>query len=154
MLLVFTVSRYKTSMSDDDPQKFSEDFYQKKEDQRLSEAFLMWRKLHKAGVTNTTFLAVDFVHFGRSQESVECLAKQLSENYEIKIVPGNESGYWFVQGTTRPYSITLDEYQHYNWVVFMVDTAKSHGCIFSSWALEAPSAGIKFYSEDIERECK
>ncbi|OUC16444.1 MAG: hypothetical protein B0A82_01600 [Alkalinema sp. CACIAM 70d] len=136
----------------DDSQKTWADFYLKKKDQRLSEAALMWKELHKVGVTNETVLALDFLHFGSSQEGIESLAKQLSENYEIKVVPGNEPGYWFAQGTTRPYGITLDEEQHLNWVSFMADVAQSHGCVFSSWALEAPSIGVKFNSEDIESD--
>ena len=46
----------------------------------------MWKELHKVGVTNETVLALDFSHFGSSQEGIESLAKQLSENYEIKVV--------------------------------------------------------------------
>ena len=134
----------------EDPQKTWADYYERKKDQRLSEASLMWKELHKAGVSSETVLALDFLHFGNSKEGVESLARQLSENYEIKIVADDEPGYWFIQGTTRPNGITLDGEQHSNWVAFMADVAQSHSCVFSSWALEAPSLGVKFNSENIE----
>ncbi len=136
----------------EDPQKTWADYYERKKDQRLSEASLMWKELHKAGVSSETVLALDFLHFGNSKEGVESLARQLSENYEIKIVADDEPGYWFIQGTTRPYGITLDGEKHSNWVGFMADVAQSHSCVFSSWALEAPSLGVKFNSEDIESD--
>ena len=67
----------------EDPQKTWADYYERKKDQRLSEASLMWKELHKAGVSSETVLALDFLHFGNSKEGVESLARQLSENYEI-----------------------------------------------------------------------
>ena len=140
-------------MPADNPQKEWDDYFERKRAERLGEASKLWELMQDAGVTNETALALDFVCFGPSQSNVEDLAKQLSENYEIKVEPLAEQGYWCVKGTTRPYGIELEEEQHLGWVEFMSDVAKSYACAFSAWSLEAPSLGIKFKSEDIESDC-
>jgi hypothetical protein len=46
------------------------DYYQRKKDQRIAEASELWEQMRKAGVTEETVLALDFVHFGTSQSDV------------------------------------------------------------------------------------
>ena len=134
----------------EDPQKTWDDYYQRKKAERMAEASELWELMRKAGVTEETVLVLDFVHFGTSQADIENLAKQLSENYEMQVVPSGEQGYWLAKGTTRPSGITLNQEQHLYWLEFMVDVAQSYGCVFSTWSLEAPSLGMHFHSENVE----
>ena len=106
--------------------------------------------MQSAGVNEETVLALDFVHFGKSQTDAQALANQLSENYNMEVIPDEKQGYWYAKGTTRPHGLTLNQEQHLGWVEFMSDVAHSYGCVFSTWSLEAPSIGAKFNSKDIE----
>ena len=126
-------------MPTDDPQKVWEDYYLRKKSQRLEEAAEIWSQMENAGVDEKTVLALDFVHFGKSQSDVQDLADQLSEHYTMEVVPEDPKGYWFVKGTTRPHGITLNREEHLIWVEFMSDVAQSYACVFSTWSLEAPS---------------
>lgn len=137
-------------MQTDDPKNIWSDYYLRKKSQRTEEASVLWERMRRAGVTEGTVLALDFVHFGNVKADVEALATQLSENYGMEVVPGDEPGYWFARGTTRPHGLTLSQDQHLGWVEFMSDVAHSHGCMFSTWSLEAPSLGAQFRSEDVE----
>ncbi len=137
-------------MTTEDPQKTWNEYYEKKKLQRMEETSKLWEQMTNSGVTDETLLALDFLNFGTNQDNVNDLAKQLSENYEMKVVPGEEEGYWYAKGTTRPYGITLTKDQYDGWVEFMADVAQSYACVFSTWSIEAPSLGVSFNSEDIE----
>ena len=118
----------------------------------MEEAIKLWDQMRDSDVNDETVLAIDFLHFGTNQENKNNLAKQLSENYEMEVVPSDEEGYWYAKGTTRPYGITLNKEQHIGWVEFMADVAQSYACVFSTWSIEAPSLGVCFDSESIESE--
>ena len=137
-------------MHTDDAQQIWNDYFDRKKAERLGEASVLWGLMQNGGVTDETVLALDFVLFGSTQSNVEDLAKQLSENYEMKVEPFEEKGYWFAKGTTRPYGITLGEKQHLGWVEFMSDVARSYACTFSRWSLEVPSLGVTFDSEAVK----
>ena len=132
----------------DDAQKTWADYQQRKKQERLAEAPQVWKQLRAAGATDETILALDFVHFGSSRSPVEALARQLSEHYEVKIkADETNSGYCLLEGTTRPYGVTLTEQAHLQWVEFMADVAQSHGCVFSRWVVEAPSLKVRSESD-------
>ena len=137
-------------MSIQDPQDVWNEYYKRKKQQRMGEAECLWKQMQAAGVIAETVLELDFLHFGRSREDVQALADQLSENYSMSLAPGQDQGYWFAKGTTRPYGITLSREQHMSWVEFMSDVSHSYGCVFSTWSLEADSLGAWFRGEDIE----
>lgn len=137
-------------MESQDPEKQWREYYERKKAQRHEEAIALSEQMASAGLTDDAVLALDFLHFGQSEESVAALAKQLSESYEVEVIPSEEDGYWYVKGTTRPYGITLTAEQHSGWVEFMADVAQSHACVFSTWSLESPSLGMKFESERVE----
>lgn len=139
-------------MQTEDPQKTWSDYYQRKKRERVREAVELWKQMQRAGVVETTVLALDFVHFGNSQTDVEALASQLSENYTMQVVRDDNQNYWYAKGTTRPQGLTLSQEQHMAWVEFMSDVAQSHACVFSTWSLEAPSLRAKFHSEHIESD--
>lgn len=135
----------------DDVQRTWDDYYERKKQERIREASKVWAQLRTAGTTDSTLLALDFVHFGNSRSGIEALARQLSEHYEVRIASReNEAGYWLLEGTTRPYAVTLTEHAHLEWVEFMADVARSHGCVFSGWVVEAPSLSVRCNSEDAE----
>jgi len=134
----------------EDPQKTWDEYYKRKRLQRMEEASKLWDFMRGSGVNEETVLALDFLHFGTSEENINALANQLSENYEIEVVPGDEEGYWYAKGTTRPHGLTLTKEQHSGWVEFMSDVAQSYSCVFSTWSLEAPSLGVNFKSENVE----
>lgn len=137
-------------MESQDTEKTWREYYERKKLQRLEEAEVLWKQMSDAGLTGDTVLALDFMHFGQSEEDAAALAKQLSENYEIEVIPAQEDGYWYVKGTTRPHGITLTEEQHVGWVEFMANVAQSHRCVFSTWLLESPSLSMKFESERVD----
>ena len=139
-------------MTTKDPQKTWNEYYEKKKRQRMEEATKLWEQMSNSGVTAETVLAIDFLHFGTNKENVNDLEKQLSENYEVEVVPGEEEGYCYIKGTTRPYGINLSKEQHAGWVEFMSDMAQSYACVFSTWSIEAPSLGVSFDSESIESD--
>ena len=137
-------------MKPQDAERQWREYYERKKAQRLEEAAALSQQMADAGLTDDSVLALDFLHFGQGEEDAAALANQLSENYEVEVVPSQEDGYWYVKGTTRPYGVTLTEEQHSNWVEFMADVAQSHACVFSTWTLESPSLGVKFESERVE----
>ena len=136
-------------MAAEDPQDIWSSYYMVKKAQRVAEASEMSKQLLDAGVGAGEDLALDFVHFGTLQANADSLARQLSENYNMAVVEAETGDAWLVKGTTRPYGVTLTQEQHIAWVGFMADVAQSHGCVFSTWSLEAPSLGIRFESEQL-----
>ncbi len=136
----------------DDPQEVWSHYYKKIRDRRLSEAKTLWVNLQENGINNETVMALDFVYFSQNKNDAESLLTQLSENYNMEILPSSEDGYWYINGTTRPEGIILTEDQHFEWVKFMADVAHSHACVFSSWSFEVPTLGKIFSSEQVESD--
>lgn len=134
---------------DGEAQRILVEYEQRKRAERLSEADQVWSALVAAGVDAETILAIDFVHFGPSQAHVENLREQLAENCTVATESGSD-GYWLLKGTTRPYGVTLSAEDHLAWVDFMCLVASSHGCVFSTWSLSAPSLNITISSEAFE----
>lgn len=137
-------------MIDEDAQPKWDAYYQRIRGRREREADALWQLMTEGGVTGDTVLAMDFVHFSNVRDNAESLAKQLSENYSIEVVPADEKNYWYIKGTTRPEGLYLSEEQHLGWVRFMADVARSYACVFSNWVLEAPALGKKFESESFD----
>ena len=136
-------------MPTDNHQEIWEVYYQQKKSQRLEEAHVLCKQLQDSDLTEETVLALDFVHFSKSHENAKLLSEQLSENYTIEIVAG-EDDIWYINGTSRPYGLTLSSEEHIGWVEFMADVAQSYACVFSTWSLEVPSLNLNFKSEPIE----
>ena len=135
-------------MSAQDPQATWSEYLARKKSDRLAEAQAMRQHMQGAGVGAESVLAMDFLHFGPGQEQAQALAAQLREHYTVKVSADARPGYWLVEGTTRPYGVTLEGSQLVDWADFMADVAQSHGCVFSSWTVEAPALGARFRSED------
>ncbi|HZH44589.1 MAG TPA: hypothetical protein VEY50_10960 [Lysobacter sp.] len=123
-------------------------YYDRKRNERLQEADAVWRRLAAAGVSEDTVLVIDFTHFGADRTHAEALAQQLSEHYATSLEPGPD-GYWLVKGTTRPYGVSLTEDQHRDWVDFMCDAARPHGCVFSTWTVDVHPHGPRVSSEGV-----
>lgn len=139
-------------MTNQDNKSVWDDYYARISARRGAEAEELWKEMLASGVSDDTVLALDFVHFARSSDNAQALARQLAENYAVEVVPAGEEGYFLIRGTTRPEGVCLTKEQHAGWVEFMTEVAKSHGCVFSSWTLEAPSLGRRFASESVETE--
>jgi len=120
---------------------------------RKAEAVELWRQMESSGVVDDAVLALDFVHFGTSEDNAKALSSQLPEHYNTTLVPADSEDIYLVKGTARPEGITLSEEQHIAWVEFMSDVAQSYACVFSVWSLEAPKPKMSFSSEDIESAC-
>jgi hypothetical protein len=131
-----------------DSQHIWSDYHARKKAERLREAERLWSTMHSAGVRADTVLALDFTCFGPSAANAQALAAQLGENYEVRVSPDKQAGYHLVTGTTRPHGMTLEAAQHTAWVEFMADVARSHGCVFSEWSLEAPALATTFRSSE------
>ncbi|MDH5821887.1 hypothetical protein QFW77_02610 [Luteimonas sp. RD2P54] len=138
-------------MTDSQPCDTWIEYAKRKRAERLCEAEQVWSALVAGGGGDETVLAVDFTHFGPSQGDVESLGRQLSEHYTVKAERGPDA-YWRLEGTTRPYGITLSAADHISWVGFMCDVAQSHGCVFSTWSLSAPALALTVRSEPFERD--
>jgi hypothetical protein len=130
----------------DDPQAIWDDYYRRIKARRLAQADRMWAEMTAAGVSNETVLALDFEHISNVRADANDLASQLSENYEMEVIPADREGYWIIKGTTRPDGICLSKEQHSDWVDFMADVARSYACVFSDWKLEAPMIRTAFES--------
>lgn len=100
------------------------EYRQHKRDERLFEAEQVWSALSAAGFDPETVLAIDFVHFGPSRAQVEDLGQHLADNCSITTKAG-PGGYWLLEGTTRPYGLTLSAADHFAWVEFMCDIGGS-----------------------------
>jgi hypothetical protein len=134
----------------DDPQKTWDDYYDRIKRRRIAAAAALWSELEAAGANEETIFALDFAHFGNTRDDVDDLARQLSENYTLKISARSEHNYWDVKGTTRPDGICFTKDEHNAWVEFMVDVARSYACVFSEWTLEAPALGRTFQSSHFD----
>ena len=132
-----------------DAQNTWAEYVQRKRAERLYEADQVWSALVAGGVDSETILAIDFVHFGPSEERVENLRAELAENCTATTESGPD-GYWLLKGTTRPYGVTLTAEDHRAWVEFMCEVASSHGCVFSTWSLNAPALDLTVTSEAFE----
>ena len=135
-----------------DPQQTWTEYYERIRKRRLAEAPELWAQMTAAGVSADTTLALDFLHFSSDRNNADALRAQLSENYEVSVTKAPDPDYWHISGTTRPYGITLSEQDHLDWVEFMCDVAHSHGCVFSTWALEDPRTKQSWSNEGIETE--
>ena len=131
-----------------DPQETWDEYYASIRDRRTCEAEKIWTQMARAGVSDETVLALDFLHFTSDSTNAEALACQLRENYEIKISPSSRQNYWNIEGTTRPDGISMTKQDHAGWVEFMCDVAQSHGCVFSTWNLEDPRRGQSWSNVD------
>lgn len=125
------------------------EYARRKRAERLSEAGQVWSAARAGGIDDATLLAIDFVHFGPSQANVEHLREALEGNCRVSIEAASD-GYWLLRGTTRPYGVTLSADDHLAWVDYMCEVASLHGCVFSTWSLEAPSLNVTVSSEAFE----
>ena len=132
-----------------DSQTVWAEYVQRKRAARLAEAEQVWSALVAGGADAETVLAIDFVHFGPSKPGAEKLAEQLAENCTVALEDGPD-GYWLIKGTTRPYGVTLSAEDHLAWVDFMCEVSASHGCVFSTWSLSAPTLDLSVQSEAFE----
>ena len=137
-------------MSDEDPQKTWDEYYQQIRSRRMEEAKLLWSQMDEAGVTEEVVLALDFTYLSNVRDDADSLENQLSENYNVEVVSANQEDYLYIKGTTRPEGICLSKEQHLAWVEFMVDVGQSHACVFTNWTLESPALKMKFQSELID----
>lgn len=131
-----------------DPQATWDEYYAEIRNRRSEEAGRLWARMTAEGVSDETVLALDFLHFTSDPKNAEDLGDQLRENYEITISPFDRPDYWKIEGTTRPYGITLNKEEHTGWVEFMCDVAESHGCVFSTWSLSDPKRGQSWSNDD------
>jgi len=137
-------------MNEDEAQKYWNEYYKKRKNERMSEASQMQIQMNQAGVTSATVLALDFVCFGRKQEDINELSSHLSGSYNMTTEPTKEDDYFLLKGTTRPEGINLEPEQHMQWVDYIFDVVQSYSCVFTSWSLESPELKIQFNSEEFE----
>jgi len=137
-------------LTDADKQKLWDEYYSKIRRRRLAEAKILWSNMLIDGINENTELQMDFKHFCPIENDAINLAKQLSENYEMKTSFDKEQNMWFVYGTTRPYSTTVSQENFIKWIEFMADVANSYACVFTNWTIEAPKLDKIFKSEIIE----
>jgi hypothetical protein len=101
-------------MSEEQAQKTWDEYHARIKNRRLAEVKIINEQMKSAGITSDTDLVLDFNFFTPKQSGAEGIKEQLSENYEMTIKQGGE--YWHIDGTTKPYSITLSPEQHIGWV--------------------------------------
>ena len=104
-----------------DPQATWTEYNARIRNRRIAEARILHQKMTEAGVNSETILALDFQHFGNSEDGVRQLANQLSENYNMVVTPKEDAEYWNAEGTTRPDGIeAMDETQCTEWVLSLI----------------------------------
>lgn len=130
-----------------DPEESWEDYYSRIIERRKEEASALWGKMEEDGVSEETFLALDFVHFSKNKNDLNGMSDHLSKNYEVSIEQGQDD-YWFLRGTTRPYGIKLSKDSFLSWIDFMCKVSQSYASVFSIWSAEAPSLKKKWTNED------
>lgn len=130
-----------------EPEETWEEYYSRIIKRRKEEASAIWTKMAEDGLTDETFLALDFLHFTKNKNDLDEMSKQLSKNYKTTIDKGNDE-YWFLSGTTRPYGIKLTQESFLSWIDFMCKVSKSYACVFSVWSAEAPDLKKKWTNED------
>ena len=137
-------------MTHDDPQATWDAYHTRIRARRVSEVKRVFDAMREDGVTNDLVLYLDFRHFSSEKPDAENLGKQLSENYDIHVTQDGQSTYWFVDGTSRPDGVSLTESQLVDWVAFMADVARSHGCVFSTWRLTDTANGRSWSNESVD----
>lgn len=137
-------------MEYEDAQRTWQKYYQRKKVERVEEATVIWERVRQIDGVESVDFTLDFLMFGASKETVDPLATQLSESYAVDVSQDSASAYWFVRATTKPYAIKLIDGQLIAWAEFIADVAQSHGCVFSTWKLEAPALSLSLSNEDIE----
>jgi hypothetical protein len=133
-------------------QQIWDDYYKRIRRRRIREARIVYAEMSVAGVTDSTFLALDFCHFGREESDIRSLAAQLSEHYATSIARSEKDGnYWMLDCTTRPEGIDeVTEQRWIDWVAFMCDVAQSYCCVFSTWSLTDTSKSQSWSNEEID----
>ena len=139
-------------MTEEKAQQTWEEYYAEIKSRRITESKVIWKEMVKTGVNSDTTLALDFELFSSEEKGAKLALEQLSENYEAKINFDESTGYWMIQGTTRPYGIKLSEEDYNNWIIFMCDVAQSHGCVFSTWNLENPKSKLNWSNEKMDNK--
>lgn len=136
----------------DDPQQIWDEYHQRIRRRRIREAEIVHARMSDDDVTRSTVLEIDFRHFSRDEDSIRRLAAQLSEHYAISIIRSESNDrYWVLDGTTRPDGIDgFTEQRCVDWVSFMCDVARSHGCVFSTWRLTDPRRSQSWSNEKID----
>jgi hypothetical protein len=137
----------------DDKQQIWNDYYARIRKRRIAEAETVNSRLSADGVTADTVLALDFEHFGNSENDIRKLSEQLSENYSMTVLLADDGKTWFANGTTRPYGVDgMVGNQLQNWVTFMCDAASSYACVFSAWKLVDAKRKIEWSTHDLDAE--
>jgi len=136
-------------MTENEPHSPMLDHFNKKRDERLREAELVWPVLVEAGLLDGMAVILDFVLYGRDEQAAKALAQQIKQTYLVSIAPIANEG-WMIAGTTRPYGSKLTESSHRDWVRFMCELGTSHGYVLSAWTLEAPELQTKVSSAAFE----
>lgn len=137
-------------MNEQEAQKIWGEYHERIKNRRLAQAKVINVELDKNDITSETDLILDFSFFTQNETGAKGIQKQLSENYEMTII--NDGEYWHINGTSRPYAVSLTTENHLGWVEFMHDVALSYGCIFSTWSITDPKNNHIWTNINIETE--
>ena len=129
-------------------EKIWDEYHQKVLNKRQAEANIIVSELKSLNINSDNPLVIDATFFSNDEAGVKGLESQLSENYEVTTKKSDD--YWYIEITTRPYAIHLENSEIFDWVNFMHEVALSHRSIFSKWALTEPKLNKIWASEDIE----
>ena len=135
-------------INEQEAQKIWDEYHERIKNRRIAQANVINSKLGEFGIDAESDLILDFTFFTQKEDGANGLKTQLSENYEMTIT--KEGEYWLIQGTTRPYVVSLTNQQHLGWVEFMHDVALSYGAIFSTWSITESQSGQVWSNENIE----
>lgn len=125
-----------------------DEYHQKVLSKRQAEAKVIVGELKSLNIDSENAFVIDATFFSNDEAGVKGLESQLSQNYEVKTKKSDN--YWFIEVTTRPYAIHLENSEIFDWVNFMHEVALSHRAIFSKWVLTEPELNKVWASEDIE----
>lgn len=127
-----------------------EDYYIRIHSRRISEAQKILEEFRKGGGIEKRPVILSFGHFTHDEEDAQNLRKQLSEHYTVEISAANQDGIWLIKGTTDPEAIDVNKQEFLDWISFMANVSKSHGCVFSSWDIKDPISKQTWSNQEIE----
>jgi len=148
--LIFVLLLVMSSVVFSGEKNVMDSYYENILERRTSEASKLWEIMINEGFNEKTVAALDFTFFSNDKNSAQELSQELAVDYTTEIIQSNESGYWLIKGTTRPYGNEFSKRQWMSWVDYMVSKGAVNNSTFSTWAVYEPKSKNTWSSESIE----
>jgi hypothetical protein len=136
----------------EDAQEVWAHYFERIRNRRVAEASEFWAIASADGLDENSNVALDFRFFAQQRDSLHALKSRLDESYQVTVSEVAADETYFLDGTTRPYGITLSRDKLLSWVAFMADLGRDHAVVFSTWKVADPKRKREWTSEEIETD--